>query len=84
LLKCPDMLCKINYMRILLFFSIACGTGDLRLTGGSFANQGRVEVCRDGAWGTVCDDAWTAIDARVACIQLGFSRNSKSNIAEHY
>ena len=60
------------------FHFTACTTGDLRLAGtGAFANQGRVEVCNNGAWGTVCDDFWGTVDASVACRQLGFSRNSE-------
>ena len=53
--------------------SIACRTGDLRLQGSSVQGSGRVEVCINNAWGTICDNSWNSNDARVVCKKLGFS-----------
>ena len=50
----------------------ACTHGQIRLVGGLNNRTGRVEICVDGNWGTVCDDGWNYNDARVACRQLGF------------
>ncbi|XP_072439564.1 neurotrypsin isoform X2 [Chiloscyllium punctatum] len=47
--------------------------GAIRLIGGRDSSEGRLEIYRNGAWGTVCDDRWTDMNARVVCRQLGFS-----------
>ena len=35
--------------------------------------SGRVEICLNNRWGTVCDFRWQVPAAQVACRQLGFS-----------
>ena len=56
-----------------LFIFVACATGAIRVQGGANNMTGRVEICNNATWGTVCDDAWGTADAMVACRQLGFS-----------
>ncbi len=71
-----------NYLGALFHFLYVhpvCQNGDIRLQGGSNASEGRVEVCNENRWGTVCDDGWSTQDAQVACNQLGFAGQGNRN-----
>ena len=50
-----------------------CRTDQVRLVGGNIPNEGRVEICMNNVWGTVCDDGWSSTDVTVVCRQLGYS-----------
>ena len=47
-----------------------CNDGDVRLVNGNHSLEGRVEVCFNRVWGTVCGNGFDADDAEVICNQL--------------
>lgn len=47
-----------------------CSDGSVRLVDGSNL-LGRLEVCVNNAWGTVCDTQLGLREAKIACAQLG-------------
>ncbi|CAK8685549.1 unnamed protein product [Clavelina lepadiformis] len=46
--------------------------GTIRLKAGSSMGEGRLEVKRNGRWGTVCHRGFNLLAANVACKELGF------------
>ena len=69
------LLCLLREVTIkwhMYIFSDICNNGDIRLVGGTTMYEGRVELCYNETWGTICDGLWTTNDANVACRQLGF------------
>ena len=49
-----------------------CRQGEIRLVNGTNNREGRVEVCIDGRWGTVCRRGWEQEDTNFVCTELGF------------
>ena len=56
----------------IIIIIVPCNNGDIRL-GDENILKGRVEVCINGTWGTICDNYWTDNEASVVCSQLEYS-----------
>ena len=53
-----------------MFSHIACHQSALRLADGNTFDSGRVEICHDNIWGTICDDYFGNTEAQVACKEI--------------
>ena len=49
-----------------------CNEGDIRLVDGRNEFHGRVEMCQEREWKTICDSGWGVEEAKVVCRQLGY------------
>ena len=58
--------------------NMTCENGDVRLAGGGREREGRVELCTNSRWGTVCGVQWDNRDASAVCRQLGFMSETTS------
>ena len=50
-----------------------CYDGEIRLEGANIAYEGRVQICFNNTWGTVCDSNFGPQEATVVCRQLQYS-----------
>ena len=60
-------------------YHTACMDGEMLLYNGSHLSpnltEGTVLVCYNNTYGTVCDDFWDELEAKVVCLNLGYSGN---------
>ncbi len=56
-----------------------CQEGSVQLADGLEGRkyEGRLEICINNHWGTVCDDSYNVQEANIVCRELGFT-NGKS------
>ena len=58
-----------------------CELGEVRLVGGQKKTEGRMDICANGYWATVCDYDYSlglhTVKTELVCKQLGFPSDGK-------
>ncbi len=61
--------------------AVDCTDGAMRLVGGSTVSEGRLEICHNGQWGTICNQGWT--DRRAAQVRSRLGLPTYSELLAH-
>ena len=65
-----------NLITTIYLISFAnCEEGDVRVMDGDITQGGRVEVCANNIWGSICSDGFDFTDAYVVCKELGLGES---------
>ena len=59
-----------------------CTETAVRLAGGAIVQEGRLEMCINGVWGSFCSDGWDQTDAHVLCKQLDLGDGGRGKCSE--
>ncbi|XP_064397403.1 neurotrypsin-like isoform X3 [Halichondria panicea] len=70
--ECWDRITTRRGMEPVAGLICGCMEGEIRLVAGSTHREGRIELCSNGSWGTVCGDGWTEREAALVCSRLGY------------
>ncbi len=69
---------------LIISFLCNCDSKFVRLVDGPNEFEGRLEVYHSGIWGTVCDDTFNNLAARVTCQQIGYKHGQVLTYAGHH
>jgi len=80
---CPPQYIFYN-IDIIIFTALYTCThhGDVRLVGGETSYEGRVVICLNGTWLSVCGSSWNVNESRVVCRQLTGELNPSKKFAQ--
>ena len=68
---------------VIYTYAATFNDGDVRLVGGSYQWEGRVEVFFNRSWGTITDSDWTSEDAQAVCRTLGYFRPGETYLSDY-
>ena len=75
----------IEAMPLFILCTETCNEiGAVRLVGGATITEGRLEICINGHWGTVCNDGFDVNAAVVVCRQLGVNESGESMLITNF
>ncbi len=57
--------CYSVYYFNLIEVKDSCEDGQIRLVDGTKPSEGRLEICLNNLWGSVCSVEWTVLDANI-------------------